>query len=342
MYETKEKKKFLIFLLVAYGLTYLMGILMWYGNGVSADLSGFPAAQMLYPASGVMLACLLVHRGDQKIPKAFFLTFLLFTLISVVFAVLSVAAPGNMLSINGVSISVWGLIIQYVLILGSIVGWVTLLIAGRERREAYGLRWKNWKSSLLCVLVFLVLYFLRAGIAYCLEGQPGMMLEIAENPQTWLYIAALLLNFLLSFTAFLGEEYGWRYYLQPLLQRRFGLRAGVLVLGVVWGIWHLPVDFFYYTTPDRGLIMLASQIITCVSLGIFFAWAYMKTGNIWVPVFLHFLNNNLALVVSNNYSADVLQNQEVTWGMLPESLLLNGVLFGLFLLAKEFRGSREE
>ncbi len=342
MSDANEKKKLIIFLLVAYGVTYLMGIFMWYGNGTSADLSGFPVAQMLYPASGVMLACLLVHKGDQKIPKAFFWTFLLFTLGAVVLATLAVVAPGEMLSLNGMSMSIWGMILQFMLILGSIVGWITLLIAGRERREAYGLCWKNWKSSLLCVFLFLALYFLRAGISYVAEGQPGMLIEIVANPETWTYMVLLLVNFLLSFTVFFGEEYGWRYFLQPLLQKRFGLRLGVLALGVVWGVWHLPVDFFYYTTPDRGLIMLVSQIITCVSLGIFFAWAYMKTGNIWVPVLMHFFNNNLIMVIANEYSTDVLQNQEVTWGMLPGALLLNGVLFGLFLLAKEFRGKGED
>ena len=63
----------------------------------------------------------------------------------------------------------------------------------------------------------------------------------------------------------------------------------------------------------------------------------MKTDNIWVPVILHFLNNNLSVVVANTYSADILQNQQVTWGMIPAALLLNGILFGLFLFAKEFR-----
>ena len=57
--KNTEKKEFFIFLLIAYGVTYLMGLLMWYGNRASIDLSAFPNAQMMYPASGVMLAYLL-------------------------------------------------------------------------------------------------------------------------------------------------------------------------------------------------------------------------------------------------------------------------------------------
>ena len=83
--------------------------------------------------------------------------------------------------------------------------------------------------------------------------------------------------------------------------------------------------------------MTGGHMITCVFLGLFFAWAYMKTGNIWVPVILHFINNNMAPVMAGNYSMDVLENQQITWAMIPEALLINGIVFGFFLLSKEFR-----
>ena len=41
---------------------------------------------------------------------------------------------------------------------------------------------------------------------------------------------ALPINYFFVFIAFFGEEYGWRYYLQPVLQKRFGLRAGMSAL----------------------------------------------------------------------------------------------------------------
>ena len=86
--------------------------------------------------------------------------------------------------------------------------------------------------------------------------------------------------------------------------------------------------------------MVVSQIITCVTLGIFFAWAYMKTNNIWVPVILHFMNNNLAPVITGTYSADVLEGQVISWADIPFALIMNGLIFGFFLLAKPFRESQ--
>ena len=53
------------------------------------------------------------------------------------------------------------------------------------------------------------------------------------------------------------------------------------ILGCVWAVWHLPIDFFYYTTPDMGLAALASQFVTCISLGIFMAYTdvYKRQGS---------------------------------------------------------------
>ena len=64
--------------------------------------------------------------------------------------------------------------------------------------------------------------------------------------------------FFLSFSAFFGEEYGWRFFFQPLLQKRFGLKGGVLILGVLWGLWHLPLNIFYYS-PDTAVISILSS-----------------------------------------------------------------------------------
>ena len=42
-----EKKRLWIYLAVAYGITFLMGLLMWYGNARGADVGAFPNAQMM-------------------------------------------------------------------------------------------------------------------------------------------------------------------------------------------------------------------------------------------------------------------------------------------------------
>lgn len=337
MYTKVEKKQFMIFLLIAYGLTYVMGLFMWYGNGAGMDLSAFPNAQMMYPAAGVALAYLLTAKKEWQMPNGFYMVFVLLTVLMVVVSLISLFCPLTPLQTAGGAVSVWTLAIQGILIIGSIICWITLLAVGKVRRENGGLRWKSTGASFFCILLFFIIYMLRSAVSFALSGQIGSFLQVFSQPYTWINLVALIPNFFLVFVAFFGEEYGWRYYMQPFLQKKFGLRGGVIVLGVLWGLWHLPIDFFYYTTPDMGLIMAVSQQVTCIFLGIFLAYAYMKTNNIWVPVVIHFLNNNLVPVISANYSADVLQNQQVTWAGVLFSLILNAVCFGGFIFMKPFR-----
>jgi membrane protease YdiL (CAAX protease family) len=42
--------------------------------------------------------------------------------------------------------------------------------------------------------------------------------------------------------ASLGEEFGWRGFLLPRLQARWGALAAALAIGIIWGVWHLPAD----------------------------------------------------------------------------------------------------
>lgn len=342
MKSTEKSRELFIYIAVAYGVTCLMGILMWYGSSKNIDLGLFPNAQMFYPAAGVMLAALCTRKNDALMPKAFYVFFVCVTAAMAIVAVVSIINPYAMIAAgNGYVLPAWLLVSQLLIIGSSIVGWIILLATKKEKRRAYGLCWNSGASSWFCIFLFFALYLLRTAIALLSSGQGSLLVELVTNPVTWIQTAVLPVNFFFLYTAFLGEEYGWRYYLQPLLQKRFGMRGGVLLLGVVWGLWHLPVDLFYYT-QDSQLLMVLSQQVTCITLGIFFAYAYMKTNNIWVPVVLHFMNNNLVPIISNNYTSEVLENQTITWGEFIVGLVMNGLIFGVFLFAKPFRKTVEE
>ena len=88
-----EKRQLYIFIAIAYGIPYLLGLLMWYGSLNQLELSAFPSTQMLYPAMGVMFAFLLTRREDREMPRSFYICFILTTVISIIFTVLSVWKP---------------------------------------------------------------------------------------------------------------------------------------------------------------------------------------------------------------------------------------------------------
>ena len=153
------------------------------------------------------------------------------------------------------------------------------------------------------------------------------------NPYWAVNLAVSLpLNFVLSFTAFLGEEYGWRGFLQGELTERFGRRKGVILLGLLWGLWHLPLNLFYYS-PQTSLQSIIGQLAGCVGMGIFFGWVYLRTRNVWAVTAAHFLNNNLGLMLFGVSAAGV----TLGWGDTVLSVLLYMVVYLPFLLTKEYR-----
>ena len=334
----QEKKQLWIFVAAAFGLPLLMGVLMGINFYRGADVSAFPNAQMYYPAAGVMLAVLLTRKPEEKVPVKFYAGFLTLTGILMALCVVSLFLPQVSMAVP----------VNCMLIVGSLISWVLLLLEKKEIRRKYGLSWgrgvRNASGTQgearqgirpwLWILLFLFLYFLRIFLNYVIEGMPGEFFPPFANPYVWLNFALLPLNFFMVYTAFFGEEYGWRGFFQPILQKRYGKRPGVLILGVCWGLWHLPLNLFYYS-PDTWLQSVLTQQTTCIGLGIFFGLAMMKTKNIWVPVIMHFYNNNLIAVMAG--TGDVISGQVIRWIDVLLLLGLNGVLFASFILAKDYR-----
>lgn len=65
----------------------------------------------------------------------------------------------------------------------------------------------------------------------------------------------------------LSEEFGWRGYAQPRLRRRMSPLGTSVVLGAVWGAWHLPLYFLQGTWQEsvgllspEGLLILLGAI----------------------------------------------------------------------------------
>ena len=83
--------------------------------------------------------------------------------------------------------------------------------------------------------------------------------------------------------------------------------------------------------------MLFAQFVTCVSLGIFFAYVYMKTNNIWVPVMMHFLNNNLIMVLTGDATTQSMQGSVVSWSDIP-IMIAGAVVFWIFAFTPTMRG----
>lgn len=115
----------------------------------------------------------------------------------------------------------------------------------------------------------------------------GRVSEIA-TPFPWYLLLPAFLGHLL--TASLGEEIGWRGYALPRLQARSSALAASLVLGGLWGFWHLP-SFWMSAGKYFGLPFIWFLLGT-LPLAILFTWLFNNTnGSLLIAVLFHGASN---------------------------------------------------
>jgi membrane protease YdiL (CAAX protease family) len=91
----------------------------------------------------------------------------------------------------------------------------------------------------------------------------------------------------LAAPVFLGEELGWRGYLQVRIFPGRRLLAAT-VTGVVWAVWHFPLWLIVLELPTWVLALATgSTIVTSVFLG----WLQERSGSVWAPAVGHSTNN---------------------------------------------------
>lgn len=106
----------------------------------------------------------------------------------------------------------------------------------------------------------------------------------------WLLPPQLLLNALLATPLLWGEEFGWRGYLQLRLYPGRPLLAA-LATGVIWGLWHLPVNLRGYNFPGHPVLGMLVFTVSTILLSIFFGWLRQRTDSIWAPSLAHAATN---------------------------------------------------
>ena len=118
----------------------------------------------------------------------------------------------------------------------------------------------------------------------------------------WLIVAvqtiqAMLLAPLINSFATFGEEFGWRAYLQPKLMP-LGERRAVLLVGVIWGVWHWPIILMGYNYgfdyPGAPILGPLAMVWFTIIFSIFLGWLTIKSGNVWPAVIGHAAINGIA------------------------------------------------
>ena len=98
------------------------------------------------------------------------------------------------------------------------------------------------------------------------------------------------LNVVAMLVGCFAEEIGWRGFLLPRLQEKHSLFVSSIIVGVLWGVWHLN-----FTGGILGFVLYTATII---EMSVLMAWLFSKTKGSLLPMIIwHFVYNLLSHVL---------------------------------------------
>lgn len=230
---------------------------------------------------------------------------------------------------------------------------VAALILRLYRKEGVfkGMFWnpaKDWKWIFVAAFVPLIIEILSLLSTYFLGGAEfkqdflsidngivsvkGVAMIFGAAPQPW-YL--LIWNYLLSYFVgalfysllfALGEEYGWRGYLQKKWAPDSNLK-GLVAIGCVWGLWHLPAILQGHNYPEYpilgGFILMP---LLCTLFSIVFGIAMNRSRVIWIAVVFHGALN-ISADVSNTAFDEATLNRPINDAIWTTLWLVTALIF---------------
>jgi len=190
----------------------------------------------------------------------------------------------------------------------SIAAFIIVIILGGKRwfvdfLRPFG-RWRvNWRWWVIAIIGPAILYLVGLGVYLLMGGEAPPFIMIREEIN--LIPLYLVMVVLMPWNGPVGEEFGWRGYALPKLQNKYGPLIASLVIGTIWGIWHLPSFFapqgvIGAITATVGMVFIVPYTLGTIANSVFMTWLYNKSKasaliagivwhaaiNFWAPVLL--------------------------------------------------------
>lgn len=118
------------------------------------------------------------------------------------------------------------------------------------------------------------------------------------NTMTFIAASSIIPAIILDLTSgALGEEPGWRGYALNILQKKYiPLKAG-LIVGVIWGLWHLPLMILSGYSGLELVYYCIAFMVAMISFSVVITFFYNKSKNILIAMWMHFWFNFLLKIV---------------------------------------------
>jgi len=209
---------------------------------------------------------------------------------------------------------------------------VIALVRGKEglqRITQEMLRWRvkpKWWGISLFVSAFILL--ISMGINTSFGGESSPLTFIRKE---WYLLPVFFIITILGGP--LGEEFGWRGFALPYLQKRLNPLFSSVLLGTIWGLWHLPLFFQEGTLHTQiGFKLLPLYILGEIGLSILITWIYNKTDKSLLvgAIILHNADNFWSSILITDETLTTVSQQE-SQSVFNLQLYVISIFVGLLL-----------
>jgi membrane protease YdiL (CAAX protease family) len=183
-------------------------------------------------------------------------------------------------------------------------------------------RLKLWRAGLRWYVIALGLPVLLSAIVVALSILLGAPAQVEFSQVSLLTM--------IVFVLVVGEEIGWRGYALPKLLQNHSAVTASLILGVLWGGWHLPT-FFIPGAPQTSIPFIAFLLFT-TGASVLFTWLHLRTeGSLLIATLFHGAINSFGFV---NNALDPASRWWLTGVVYVAAALLVSIIAGLTLARK--------
>lgn len=168
------------------------------------------------------------------------------------------------------------------------------------RRDYFKRFIPTWQGAWFLVIYLMLFILIMTAALVLLLGEYPDFIRIKSFIQNPLSIFSFI--FFMYLYGPSNEEFGWRGYALDKILIKYGFLKGSLILGFIWGIWHIPWIFYFTQWQSQAFaispLWFVAFVLQCMTSSLVISIAYIiAKGNYFTTATIHGIgNSSLALI----------------------------------------------
>ena len=179
----------------------------------------------------------------------------------------------------------------------ALAAFVTKMVYFRNERGFLGFRPCQFKYILEAILIPLI----YIGVPYVIYWIlfPGT-LQFEMTPDFWWM---LVLGIPFAMVTAIGEEIGWRGFMVPALLEKIGVEKALLLSGLIWGLWHVPILASGLYMPGTPIwFKVPMFLVVVIGCGVLIGIITIESKSVWPAAFMHSAHNDFDQAIFGVYT----------------------------------------